>query len=181
MFDWVLNTPWVSLQSIVNKCTPWDKVFKSRQNKICGRQPLKNFLKTVFHKFYLFHSWIFFPIYFFHCIYLNMILHNKRLINSLVNNFSSKWSDCREFLTICFTSEAATGEGVLWKNMFFKNLAEFTRKHLCQSLFFKKFQANACSFIKKDSGTYVFLYFFSKFLRPPFLQNTSGYLLLFTH
>ena len=47
----------------------WDKVFKSKPNKICGRQPLKNlkgygllkqtisiFLKAVLHKFYLVHS-----------------------------------------------------------------------------------------------------------------------------
>ena len=51
----------------------WDKVFKNAPCKICGRQPLKtlkeygllkadhipsNFLKAVFHKFYLVHSWI---------------------------------------------------------------------------------------------------------------------------
>ena len=49
----------------------WDKVFKNGPGKICGRQPLKNlkwhdlikadhtppnFLKAVFHKFYLIHS-----------------------------------------------------------------------------------------------------------------------------
>ena len=32
-------------------------VFKNGPSKICVRQPLKN-LKTVFHKFYLVHSWI---------------------------------------------------------------------------------------------------------------------------
>ena len=46
----------------------WDKAFKSGPSKICGRQPLKNlkgsdhipsdFLKAVFHKCYLVHSWI---------------------------------------------------------------------------------------------------------------------------
>ena len=52
--------------------TIWDKVFKNRSSKICGRQPLKkfevilwsawannvisNFLKAVFHKFNLFYS-----------------------------------------------------------------------------------------------------------------------------
>ena len=39
----------------------WDKVFKNGPSKICGRQPLKNlkgsnFLKALFHKFYLVHS-----------------------------------------------------------------------------------------------------------------------------
>ena len=58
----------------------WDKVFKNGPSKISGRQPLKNlkwyglpqqtnhitsnFLKDVFHKFYLIHSWILCPIYF---------------------------------------------------------------------------------------------------------------------
>ena len=57
----------------------WGKVFKSGPSKIFGRQPLKNlkgyglpkadhipsnFLKAVFHKFYLVHSWILCPIWF---------------------------------------------------------------------------------------------------------------------
>ena len=52
----------------------WFKVFKNRPNKICERQSLKNlkwyglpnqnnFLKAFFHKFYLVHSWIPWPIY----------------------------------------------------------------------------------------------------------------------
>ena len=56
----------------------WDKrVFKNGSSKICRRQPLKNlkryglpkadctpsiFLKPVFHKFYLVHSWILYPV-----------------------------------------------------------------------------------------------------------------------
>ena len=53
------------------------QVSKNGQSKICGRQPLKNlkyglskqinitsgFLKAVFHKFHLVHSWILCPIY----------------------------------------------------------------------------------------------------------------------
>ena len=39
----------------------WDKVFKNGPSRICGRQP--NFLNTVFHKFYVVHSWIFGPIW----------------------------------------------------------------------------------------------------------------------
>ena len=58
-----LQTSWCQLISII-----WDKVFKSGPSKICGRQTLKNlkpsnFLKTVFRKFYLVHSWILCPIY----------------------------------------------------------------------------------------------------------------------
>ena len=55
------------------KTRKWDKLFKNGPSKICGRQPLKKlneygllladrnpwlFLKAVFHKFYLVHSWI---------------------------------------------------------------------------------------------------------------------------
>ena len=60
-----LQTSWCQLISII-----WDKVFKSGPSKICGRQALNNlkgyglckadhtpsnFLKVVFHKFYLVH------------------------------------------------------------------------------------------------------------------------------
>ena len=54
----------------------WNKVFINGPSKICGREPLKNlrrycvfqqtlqiFLKAVFNKFYLVHSWILCPIY----------------------------------------------------------------------------------------------------------------------
>ena len=48
----------------------WDKVFESGPSKTCGRQPLKhlkgsrsNFLKAVFHNFYLVHSSIICPIW----------------------------------------------------------------------------------------------------------------------
>ena len=57
----------------------WNKAFKNGPSKTCGRQPLKkklkgygvlqadqtpsNFLETVFHKFYLVHSWILCPVY----------------------------------------------------------------------------------------------------------------------
>ena len=46
----------------------WDKVFKNGSSEICGRQSFEKFevipyyfLKTVFHKFDLDHSWIFYP------------------------------------------------------------------------------------------------------------------------
>ena len=56
----------------------WVKIFKSWSSKVCGRQLLNNlkrygllkadrtpsnFLKAVFHNFFLFHSWILCPIY----------------------------------------------------------------------------------------------------------------------
>ena len=69
-----------SFQQSTLKCRTdiWDNVFKGGPSKICGRQPLKklngygllkvdhtpsSFLKAVFHKFYLVHSWILCLIY----------------------------------------------------------------------------------------------------------------------
>ena len=56
-----------------------------------------------------------------------------------------------------------------------RNFAKFTRKHLCQSLFFHK----VATLLKKILWHRCFPVNFAKFLRTPFLQNTSGRLLLF--
>ena len=56
-----------------------------------------------------------------------------------------------------------------------KNFAKFTGKQLCQSLVFNKV---ACNFIKKRFWHGCFPVNFAKRLRAPFLQNTSGRLLL---
>ena len=51
-----------------------------------------------------------------------------------------------------------------------EKFAKFTRKHLCQSLFFNKIAGlKPATLLKRDSGTGVF----AKFLGTPFLQNTS--------
>ena len=55
----------------------------------------------------------------------------------------------------------------------FKNFEKFTEKHLRQSLFFNKAEGLACK--KKDR---CFTVSFTKCLRAPFLQETSGRLLL---
>ena len=87
----------------------WDKVFKNEPSKICGRQPLKNLklygllyadhitayvLKVVFHKFYLFHSWIPWPIsvhfrYQFVSKFLHFQLQNIEFYSLLGNHLSS--------------------------------------------------------------------------------------------
>ena len=51
-----------------------------------------------------------------------------------------------------------------------RNFAKFTGKHLCQRLFFKK----TATLLKKSLWHRCFLVNFEKFLRTPFLQNTSG-------
>ena len=70
--------------------------------------------------------------------------------------------------TNCRLSEASTGSVQLKKSVL-KTLAKFTGKHLCQSLF-----------LNKVSGLWhrCFPVNFAKFLRTPFLQNTSRRLLL---
>ena len=54
---------------------------------------------------------------------------------------------------------------VFWKNGVLKNFAKFTRKHLCQSLFFNKVAGlQACKFtLKNDSGTGLFLWILQNF------------------
>ena len=54
-----------------------------------------------------------------------------------------------------------------------RNFAKFAGKHLCQSLFFNK-----VFLLKKRLWHRCFPVNFTKFLRTPFLRNTSGRLLL---
>ena len=44
-----------------------------------------------------------------------------------------------------------------------RNFTKFTGKHLCQGLFLIKLKAEACNFIKKKSGTSVFLWVLQNF------------------
>ena len=60
-----------------------------------------------------------------------------------------------------------------------KNFAKFTGKHPCQSLFFNKVTGlRPATLFKKSLWHRCFPVNFAKFLRVPFLQNTSGRLLL---
>ena len=55
------------------------------------------------------------------------------------------------------------------------NFIKFTGKHLCQSLFFDKVTGlRPATFLKKRLWHRCFPVNFAKFLRTPFLQNTSG-------
>ena len=59
------------------------------------------------------------------------------------------------------------------------NFAKFTGKHLCQSLFFNKVAGlRLATLLKKRLWHRCFPVNFAKFLRTPFLQNTSRRLLL---
>ena len=62
-----------------------------------------------------------------------------------------------------------------------RNFKKFTGKYLCQSLFFNKaagLRPQAVHVNKKRLWHRCFSVNFAKFLRTPFLQNTSGRLLL---
>ena len=56
-----------------------------------------------------------------------------------------------------------------------RNFVKFTGKHLCQSLFFNKVaDLRPATLLKKRLWHRRFPVNFAKFLRTPFLQNTSG-------
>ena len=62
-----------------------------------------------------------------------------------------------------------------------RNFSKFTGKHLCQSLFLIKLQVwglRPATLFKKRPWHRCFPVNFMKLLRTPFLQNTSGWLLL---
>ena len=60
-----------------------------------------------------------------------------------------------------------------------RNFAKFTRKHLCHILFFNKVvDLRPLTLFKKRLWHLCFPVNFAKFLRTPFLQNTTGQLLL---
>ena len=60
-----------------------------------------------------------------------------------------------------------------------RNFAKLTGKDLCQSLFFHKFAGpSPVALLKKRLWHGLFCVNFAKFLRTPFLQNTSSRLLL---
>ena len=68
---------------------------------------------------------------------------------------------------------------VFYKKGVLRNFAIFIGKHLCQSLFLNKIGSlRPETLLKKRLWHRCFLLNFEKFLRTPFLQNTSGWLLL---
>ena len=69
---------------------------------------------------------------------------------------------------------------VFCKKGVLKSFANFTGKHLCQSLFLNKVAGlRPTTLLTKRLWHRCFPVNFSKFLRIPFLQNTSGRLLLY--
>ena len=68
------------------------------------------------------------------------------------------------------------------KKVVLRNFTKFTGNHLCQSLVFNKVAGHrAANLLKKRLWHRCFPVNFVKFPRTPFLQNTSGRLLLYKH
>ena len=68
---------------------------------------------------------------------------------------------------------------VFYKKEVLKNFVKFIAKHLCQSLFFTKVAGlRAATLLKKRLWHRCFPVNSAKFVRTPFLQNTSGQTLL---
>ena len=68
---------------------------------------------------------------------------------------------------------------VFCKKDVLRTFTKFTGKHLCKSLFFNKIAGlRPATLFKKRLWQKSFPVNFAKFLRTPFLQNTSGWLLL---
>ena len=66
------------------------------------------------------------------------------------------------------------------KNVVLRNFTKFTKQYLRQSLFFNKVaDLGSVTLLKKKLWHRCFPVNFAKFLRKPFLQNTSGRLCLF--
>ena len=100
---------------------------------------------------------------------------------SIFNYFFIKlyYSSCSTFISslnfqhCCFSFTEAATRGVLYKKGVLKNFAKFTGKHLCQSLFLIESQAPPGTLLKRRLWHRCFPLNFAKFLRIPFLQNTS--------
>ena len=68
---------------------------------------------------------------------------------------------------------------IFYKIRLLKHFSQFTWQHLCGSwVSLIKLQTLACNFIKKETPHSRFPVNFGKFVRPAFLHNTSGRLLL---
>ena len=65
------------------------------------------------------------------------------------------------------------------KKVILRSFAKITRKHMCQSLLFNEVAGlKPATLLKKRLCYRCFVVNFAKFLRTPFSQNTSGWLLL---
>ena len=99
--------------------------------------------------------------YFIRMIYYSILLESYRSSSVVLNQYRGSHRRC------------------FMKKSVLRNFTKFTGKHLCQSLFFNKVaDLRPATVFKKRLWHKCFPVNFVKFLRTPFLQNTSGRLLL---
>ena len=127
------------------------QVFKSGPSKTCGRQHLKKFTQST----------------------LEYLVSNKVAVCNFIGNETKLRRQCFPFNFRSSYRKCSIKKGVL------RNFSKFTGKHLHQSLFFNKVAGlRPATLLKKMLWHRCFPLNFQKFLRTPFLQNTSGRLLL---
>ena len=81
----------------------------------------------------------------------------------------------KHFHAISKPIQKHTAEVFRKKKGVLRKFAKFTRKHLCQGLFFNKVAGlRPATLLKKRLWHRCFPVNFANFLRTPFLQNTSG-------
>ena len=128
----------------------------------CYKRVIKNKLNfcklCLFEKFYVIKS-----------------LNDPNLLNKKTEFANTSRHQSKLLLIIVRSSHQRSSmkDGVL------RNFAKFREKHLCQSLIFNKVAGlRSATLLKKRIWHRCFPLNFAKILRTPFLQNTSGPLLL---
>ena len=158
----------------------WDKVFKNGPSKICERQSLKslkeyclfkayhtpsNFLKAVFHKFYLVHFWILCPNK--SAIMLSikkfnlhqLILTNKWNLFKLPDNFKTGISDHHQLIATIMKSDSLKGSQLKKIYITYKNFDINISNHTLKVNLDNIKNRTHCTFLKdisesfKEAGT----------------------------
>ena len=107
----------------------------------------------------------------------------EKCVNLLkVNNKGARTTTYKDTLDyeLSFTGFRSSHRRCSVKKCVLRNFAKFTGKHLCQRLFFNKVAGlRPTTLLKKRLWHRCFTENFAKFLRTPFLQNTSEWQLLY--
>ena len=107
-----------------------------------------------------------------------MFRQAKGICTASIRKLDELFSESQEALLSVFHHQKQPPE-VLCKKRCSEKFRKFTGKHLCKSLFFNKVAClKPTTLLKRRLWHRCFPVNFAKFLRTPFLKNTSGRLLL---
>ena len=107
---------------------------------------------------------------------LKLLNVNFNLLDGNEKNILSSSAQTSKY---CKTRSRSSHQRCSMKKGVLKNFTKFTGNHLCQSLFLNKVAGlRPATLLKKKLWHRCFPVNFLKFLSAPFLQNTSGRLLL---